>query len=219
MSPQRHRKLPPDKTTGPDTAGQALKSLMAGQTQASVADPEQGDAWIAVGVVRGAFGVHGALKIEAYNSADQTVLNQVTRWRMVGHRETDSAAARLLPFPLPADVTVASLKQHGGQVVATLIPGISREQALALKGAEVLVQRKDFPAPEPDEYYWTDLIGSQVVDPGGKPLGVVEAMDDHGAQSVLRLDNGILIPFVAAFILEVVPQERRIVADWSADWV
>ncbi|MEO6271553.1 MAG: hypothetical protein ABIP08_14735, partial [Lautropia sp.] len=137
---------------------------MAGQTPASMADPEEGAAWIAVGVVRGAFGVHGALKIEAYNSTDQTVLNQVTRWRMAAHRVTDFVTTRLLPFPLPADVTVASLKQHGGQVVATIIPGISREQALALKGAEVLVQRKDFPAPEPDEYYWTDLIGSQVVD-------------------------------------------------------
>ena len=44
-------------------------------------------------------------------------------------------------------------------------------------------------------------------------------MDDHGAQSVLRLDNGILIPFVPAHVLEVQPAEKRIVVDWSADWL
>ena len=45
------------------------------------------------------------------------------------------------------------------------------------------------------------------------------ALDDNGAQAVLRLDSGILIPFVAAFILEVSPAQKRIVADWSADWL
>jgi 16S rRNA processing protein RimM len=80
------------------------------------------------------------------------------------------------------------------------------------------VSRADFPAAEPDEYYWTDLIGCRVSDTSGAPLGVVAAVDDHGAQSLLRLDNGILIPFVAAFVLEVATEEKRIVADWSADW-
>ena len=81
------------------------------------------------------------------------------------------------------------------------------------------VRRCDFPAPDPDEYYWADLIGCAVVDPSGQALGTVEALDDHGAQSVLRLDNGTLIPFVAAVVLEVAPAQKRIVADWSADWL
>ena len=191
--------------------------------------------WIAVGVVRGAFGVQGALKVEPYTDIESTVLGQLRRWRMDDHpRPVEAQAAkaaqaapagiprppdRQLPFLLPVEVAVTSIKKHGGFVIATITPGITREQALALKGVEILVVRDDFPAPDPDEYYWADLIGCQVVDPSGTLLGRVEALDDHGAQTVLRLDNRILIPFVAAFILEVSVKQKRIVADWSADWV
>jgi 16S rRNA processing protein RimM len=181
--------------------------------------------WIAVGVVRGAFGVQGALKIEPYTDIESTVLNRVRRWRMDRPGGAEPRAAPLpkrlvqLPFALPAAVDVNSTKNHGGFVIATIAPATTREQALALKGVEILVGRTDFPATGPDEYYWADLIGCQVVDPSGNALGIVEALDDHGAQSVLRLDNRILIPFVSTFILEVAPEQKRIVADWSTDWL
>lgn len=180
--------------------------------------------WIAVGVIRGAFGVQGALKVEPYTGSESTVLNHVRRWRLQQPVATGSPAqpstkpGRQVPFPLPADVSVLVVKVHAGFIIATIAPAITREQALALKGTEVLVDRADFPAADADEYYWADLIGCAVLDPAGANLGTVEAVDDHGAQSVLRLDNGILIPFVSAFILEVATAQRRIVADWSADW-
>jgi 16S rRNA processing protein RimM len=184
--------------------------------------------WVAVGVVRGAFGVQGALKIEPYAAVESSVLNHVRRWRIERPQASGAAStggvppgpsARQAPFPLPAEVAVQSVKQHGGFVIVTITPPVTREQALALKGAEIQVDREDFPAPDPDEYYWADLIGCEVVDPTGKVLGTVVAIDDHGAQSVLRLDNQMLIPFVAACILEVATKQKQIVADWSADWV
>lgn len=180
--------------------------------------------WIAVGVVRGAFGVQGELKVEPYADIAESVLNHVRQWRIESNRSGASLAPasakpdRLLPFPLPADVAVHSAKQQGGFIIASIEPAVTREQALALKGAEVHVKRAHFPAADPDEYYWSDLIGCGVFDPAGATLGTVQALDDHGAQAVLRLDNGILIPFVAAFILQVDPLHKRIVADWSADW-
>jgi 16S rRNA processing protein RimM len=184
-------------------------------------------------VVRGAFGVLGALKIEPFTDVASSVLNHVRQWRMEplasrgpsgasgntsGSNSGGTSGSTALPFHLPAQVSVQTVKQHGGFIIATILPSVTREQALALKGSQVLVERADFPAAEPDEYYWSDLIGCAVSDPTGKPLGTVVAVDDHGAQSLLRLDNDILIPFVAAFVLEVVPAEKRIVADWSADW-
>ena len=195
---------------------------------AGTADPpaarEQADRdeWIAVGAVRGAFGVGGALKVEPYSDIESTVLNQARKWRMGISAQAGAPSSRAgggLPFPLPADVAVTGTRIHGGFVIATIDRPVSREQALALKGTEVLVQRRDFPPPDADEYYWADLIACEVVDPTGRLLGTVEGLDDHGAQSVLRLDNGILIPFVAAFILEVAPARKRIVTDWSADWL
>lgn len=184
------------------------------------------DGWISVGVVRGAFGVQGALKIEPYSDIDSTVLNNISVWRVGRFSKASTAVVRhdrqtpfKTPFTLPAEVAVTSIRSHGGNVIATIEPALSREQAVGLKGAEVQVRRKDFPAPDPDEYYWADLIGCTVMDPAGAVLGTVEAVDDHGAQSVLRLDGGLLIPFVAAVVLEVMPKQKRIVADWSADWL
>jgi 16S rRNA processing protein RimM len=188
----------------------------------TASSPTSGN-WIAVGVIRGSFGVNGALKVEPYTDIESTVLNRLDHWRIDAPagaaRPASGNAARSLPFPLPAEIAVQSRRQHGGMVIATIAPGISREQALALKGAEVLVDRAAFPAAEPDEYYWADLIGCTVSKPDGATLGQVLALDDNGAQAVLRLDNGILIPFVAPIVLEVVPAEKRIVADWSADWL
>ena len=183
-----------------------------------VADAADRDEWVAVGVVRGAFGVQGALKVEPYSDLESTVLNRIRRWRIEASAGGDKGDGRQAPLQLPAEVSVTAIKTHAGCVIATIEPAVTREQALALKGTEVQVRRGDFPAPDPDEYYWADLIGCAVVDPSGQALGTVEALDDHGAQSVLRLDNGTLIPFVAAVILEVVPGQKRIVADWSADW-
>jgi 16S rRNA processing protein RimM len=199
-----------------------LPSNTEGKPAAQVAG--QPGSWVAVGIVRGAFGVQGALKVEPYSDVESTVLNLVRQWRMDAPQAGGAAAARPaagrpLPFELPAQVAVQASKQHAGFIIATITPAITREQALALKGTEILVDRADFPAPGPDEYYWADLIGCEVSNPSGARLGTVLALDDHGAQSVLRLDSGILIPFVAAFILEVVPKQKRIVADWSADWL
>ena len=176
------------------------------------------DDWVAVGVIRGAFGVHGALKVEPYTDIESTVLNRLIHWRIAAPAAA-GMARRPLPFALPAEVSAGERRQHGGLVIATITPAITREQAMALKGAEVLVARAEFPATDPDEYYWADLIGCTVANPAGESLGRVLALDDNGAQAVLRLDSGILIPFVAAIILEVAPAEKRIVADWSADWL
>jgi 16S rRNA processing protein RimM len=189
----------------------------------TASSPASGN-WIAVGVIRGAFGVHGALKVEPFTDIQSTVLNRLDRWRIDapssgGIPSASRGAAGGLPFTLPADIAVQTRRQHGGMVIATIAPAITREQAIALKGVEVLVDRKEFPASEPDEYYWADLIGCTVFNPDGVTLGQVLALDDNGAQAVLRLDNGILIPFVAAIVLEVAPAEKRIVADWAADWL
>ena len=97
-------------------------------------------------------------------------------------------------------------------------PPLTREQGLALKGVEIQVDRADFPPTQDDEFYHADLIGCEVIGQQGARLGTVVAVDDHGAQQVLRLDDGMLIPFVEAIVQSVDVAARRIQADWAADW-
>lgn len=167
---------------------------------------ESASAWVTVGHVRGAFGVQGEVRVAPVSSVDQTVLHSVGSWRVRHGADFD--------FEFEA----RSVRVHGELLIASLKPHQSREELEALKGAEVQVRRDAFPEAGPDEYYWSDLIGCNVVDPGGALLGRVAGLDDHGAQLVLRLEDGLLIPFVPAHVLEVDCNARRIVADWSADW-
>src|SRR5260364_413010 len=66
--------------------------------------------------------------------------------------------------------------------------GIERETAPTLKGGRVFVRRADFLELPKDEYYWTDLIGLQVINTAGEILGIVRNLLDHGAHAVLCVE-------------------------------
>ena len=117
----------------------------------------------------------------------------------------------------PSSRTAPSLPGRSRPLVLPQ-PALTREQAMALKGVELQVDRADFPPADEDEFYHADLIGCEVIGQGGARLGTVVAVDDHGAQQVLRLDDGLLIPFVEAIVTTVDLAARRIEVDWAADW-
>ena len=194
-----------------------------------MADPH----WIGVGRIRGSHGVQGALKIEPYAAASESVLRHARRWRLVEAVEpsADGTPAGQVPAPrraarplaLPQVVRRGRCRVQGDALVAELVlldgqPPLTREQGLALKGVEIQVDRADFPPTQDDEFYHADLIGCEVIGQLGARLGTVVAVDDHGAQQVLRLDDGMLIPFVEAIVQSVDIAARRIQADWAADW-
>jgi 16S rRNA processing protein RimM len=110
---------------------------------------------------------------------------------------------------------------HGASLVAKPEGCEDRDQALLLRGCDVLVSRADFPPGDADEYYWTDLIGCEVLTPAGDPLGRVVAVEDHGAHPLLSLQapNGAarMIPFIGVFVLAVDLAARRITADWPLE--
>jgi len=119
-------------------------------------------------------------------------------------------------------------------VVATLVGLRDRNEAEALKGATIQVSRKDFPALEEDEYYWTDLIGLDVVNLQGEALGKVTDMMHNGVQSILRITpaaaaavaDGLsaakvqdrLVPFVDQFVKTVDLEGKLITLDWGLDY-
>ena len=140
---------------------------------------------------------------------------------------SDHAPARLSQ---PALLRVKSAKEQGDVIVATIDGLDDRNGAEALKGARVFVSRSAFPTPTEDEFYWIDLIGLNVVNREGQPLGTVIDLLDTGPHCVLRcsLPAGEaakpgdaaerLIPFVSAYIDKVSLADRLIVADWGLDY-
>lgn len=170
------------------------------------------DDLVQVGHITGAYGLRGGIRITPYSLDADALLSVKTWW---------------IDKPSLRPVKVRSAKFHSGDVTATLVDLSDRTLAEALKGAAVQVSRADFPALPEDEYYWSDLIGMDVVNLQGEALGKVTDMMHNGAQSILRItpvptDDAKaperLVPFVDQFVKTVDQQAKLITLDWGLDY-
>jgi 16S rRNA processing protein RimM len=212
---------------------------------------------IEVGRILGAWGIKGGIKVLPF-AADPQALFSATRWFLKPPESVKppSAAAPANPLrppkaavvpahktpaqkaalaaPLPFALNVNGVRDQGDAIVA-LAPEIpDRDAAEAMKGVRVFVSRATFPAPDPDEFYWIDLIGLSVFTRDGVALGDVIGLLDTGPHCVLRVKAAApdasgeapaepaaderLIPFVEAYVDSVDLPGRRIVVDWGLDY-
>jgi 16S rRNA processing protein RimM len=160
-----------------------------------------------MGRVAAPFGVKGWVKITPFTESPAALASYRRLWlgRQGEWRE----------------VAVAEAMVHGTSVVARLAGCEDRDAAGRLKGAELAVPRAALPAAAPGEYYWADLVGLDVVNAAGEPLGKVQGLFSTGANDVLRVGEGEgerLLPFVATVVRKVDLAARRIEVDWGSDW-
>jgi 16S rRNA processing protein RimM len=99
---------------------------------------------------------------------------------------------------------VASKRGSGGRPVIRL----DRE---APRGAELSVPREVLPPTEEGEYYAFELVGLEVEEEGGRPLGRVSQVSPGVANDVLELDSGLALPLVEACVRDVDLKRGRIV--------
>lgn len=82
-----------------------------------------------------------------------------------------------------------------------------------LKGQIIYIKKniKDLPR---DTYYFSDLIGCEIIDENNNSIGKVIKVEDYPAQRTLRVktaqNKNILIPFVNAFIIKVDIENKKI---------
>jgi 16S rRNA processing protein RimM len=176
------------------------------------------DAFIEVGRVVGTHGVRGKIKVSLF-SGDPSSLMAVPRVRL--RREA------LQEGPEERDFELSSAQRVRGCAVLSLEGIGSPREAAAWHGARVCARREDLPPPAEDEYYWTDLIGCEVVDTFGSRIGTVARVEPgpaHDWLAVRRVGAGgggeeeALLPVVEAFIREVDVAGRRIVASPPEGW-
>lgn len=165
---------------------------------------------VALGVVRGAFGVKGWVRIAPY-SADAEVLRLVKAWWLRGATVPGGSQ----------QVQVSGLRQHSGSLLAKWDGCETPEAADGLRGAEVAVERERFPVLPAGEVYWVDLVGASVLNRSGVELGRVARVDSNGAHDLIEVIGGkvrCLIPLVDAYVDEVDTAGRTIRVDWEPDW-
>ncbi len=178
---------------------------------------------VEVGRVQEAWGIKGWVRLHPH-SASADVLLHARHWYLC---VPEGRYARGFDaFTGTVSVEVAEVKPHADGLVAQLAEVPDRNAAEALKSARIFVSRADFPVTDnPDEYYWVDLIGLDVVNREGVALGVVRDLLPTGPHSVLCLeaqdgDKTIerMIPFVSVYVDQVSLQDRRITVDWQPDY-
>lgn len=182
---------------------------------------------VEVGRIGEAWGVKGWFRVQAYAGEPQALFSS-KRWYLqppeTGVVKRPGAAA---VSALPGLLRIVQAKEHGDGVVAQAHDVDDRVAAEALRGARIFIPRSSFPTADPDEYYWVDLIGLDVVNRDGQSLGKVLGLIDTGPQAVLRIGPAdaevdpaaeTLIPFVGAYVDSVSLADRRIVVDWGADY-
>ena len=174
---------------------------------------------IEVGRIGEAWGLRGGFRVHAYAEPPLAMLS-APRWHLLPPDETRPTATA----PLPATLDIANVRARGDGYVASSPAVTDRSAAEALRGARIFVARADFPDPDADEFYWSDLVGTTVVNRAGVVLGSVAGLLDNGAQSILRVQppapdaRELLIPFVAAYVDAVDLAGRRITVDWQLDY-
>lgn len=181
---------------------------------------------IEVGRIMDAWGLKGWIKVQPF-AADPQALFSTKRWYLKPPLP-QGLAKPVVDAKLPNLLRIRAAKDHGDMVVAQVQDVDDRSGAEALRGARVFVSRSSFPTAGDDEFYWIDLIGLDVVNRQGEPMGRVIGLLDTGPHSVLRIaPPGVavvneaserLIPFVSAFVDDVSLAERRITVDWGLDF-
>ncbi len=82
----------------------------------------------------------------------------------------------------------------------------NRQQAQALKGAQLLLPPQQLKPLEPDEYFQHDLIGCRVTDQHNHPIGQVQSLLSSPHHQVLEIARPDAPPLLAPFTKEVFPQ-------------
>lgn len=168
---------------------------------------------VIMGRVVAAQGLLGWVKVQAFTEHLDTLLDYST-WQL----GNDTHPWR--------EFKVLECKPHTKVLVAKLEGVSDRTAAEKCKGLLIAVPRSSLPVAGDDEYYWSDLIGMQVVNLQGVALGVVDNLLDMGANDVMCVRSAkeeiskdeILIPFLAHVIQQVSLSEKLIRVDWQADY-
>ena len=157
---------------------------------------------VIVGAIGGAFGVQGEIRLKSFCADPAAIADYTPLYTESG-----------LAF---AQVVLTGQMKNG--FTARLDGVTTKEEADALRNTSLYADRSAMPSLPDDEYYYADLIGLDVLDTGGAPLGTVRNVMDHGAGDLLEIavpgqSDTILVPFTREIVPTVDLAKGRIIAD------
>lgn len=143
---------------------------------------------ILVGVMGAPHGVRGEIRIKPF-TADPLAL------KSYGPLETEDGCRTF---------KVLNARMQGDMVIAKIDGIADRDQAAAVTNLRLFVPRERLPAPDTNEFYYSDLIGLRAEDEAGAVLGTVRGVENFGAGDLLDIAregaDSVHVPFTDEFV-------------------
>ena len=154
-----------------------------------------------LGVIAGAHGVRGEVRIESFTAEPAAIA-------AYGPLSDERGDRRL---------TLELVGERGGRLIARIAGIADRDAAAALTGLRLYVERRVLPVPAQGEYYHGDLLGLAVEGRDGGRLCVVKGLYDFGAGSVIEVERTggarTMLPFTRATVPVIDLVCSRLVVD------
>ncbi len=166
--------------------------------KAMIADPP-----LPIGKVVKAHGLRGHLKVLPYGET----LSSLAAGEEITACLSDGTSLRL---------TVLEIRPHQKAFLLLSREFSTVEEARSLVGAELCVPESRLPPTVPDEFYWYQLIGLEVVSTDGRKLGTIEEILETGSNDVYVVRHEgeeILVPAIEEVVLKVDLQRRLMTVD------
>ena len=152
-----------------------------------------------IGKVVKAHGLKGHLKVLPYGETFSTL-------------SAEEKITANLPDGTSLTLTVAEISPHQKTFLLISREIGTVEEAHRLVGAELCVPESRLPPTAPDEFYWYQLIGLEVVSTDGTKLGILEDIIETGSNDVYVVRRGgeeILVPATQE-VVHAVDLQRRL---------
>jgi 16S rRNA processing protein RimM len=165
------------------------------------------DKLIAVGVLRGAHGVRGEVRVKSYTADPEALFTYGPL--------LDASGAVLL--------TPKSARPGKDHFIVRPKEMKQKEEWDAMRGQLIHVPRARLPDADEDEFYIEDLAGMDVYDAGGSPAGRVKSVQNFGSGDLLEVDvigsaSTVFVPFTRLDVPEVDMAARRVTIPELAAW-
>lgn len=151
-----------------------------------------------IGRITGLHGVAGEIKLVPYGDIEDLDIKSV-------YVELGGTLERL---------SVKRMRWNNAHYLISFDGFSTRNASEALVGLEVLVRKEDLPVLPNGEYYYADILGTEVWTDAGVHLGTIENIIPTGATDVYEVHGGlgeVLIPAAPDVVVEFDPKKKKMV--------
>lgn len=164
--------------------------------------------WVVLGRFGKPHGIKGFITVNSYTDPKDNILRYIASW----HRKV-SGQWQLI------DVEHT---QANNTLLAKIKGYKDREQIAQLTNVEIAIPKQELPSLKSGEYYWSQLIGLDVVNQNNEMLGIVKEIFPTGSNDVLVVqgEQRHLIPYLPKqVVLSVDIDKKRISVDWDGSYL